>query len=103
MVERAIVAGAHVRVTLMCVAMLLGDGVADVDREQLERARVANGRIRIGDLTFRQLYLDVEYLDRNALAVALASAAGMVATYRPSRSTVTRSQWSKISAMRCEI
>ncbi|QQR73205.1 MAG: hypothetical protein IPJ17_17235 [Holophagales bacterium] len=55
-----------------------------VDREQLERARVANGRIRIGDLTFRQLYLDVEYLDRNALAaiVRLAKAGARVTLKR---------------------
>jgi hypothetical protein len=42
-----------------------------VNREFLDQARFESGRIRIRDLAFRQLYLDVESLDNDALTSVL--------------------------------
>lgn len=57
-----------------------------VNAEFLERARLEEGRIRIGELSFRTLWVDVEYLDAQALASVLRLAkdgAAVVLRRRP--------------------
>jgi hypothetical protein len=49
-----------------------------INNELLKRGKVANGRLRVGDLTFSTLYVDASYLDVETLGTVLGLAKAAV-------------------------
>jgi len=54
-----------------------------INKEFLEKGRIENDRFRVGDASFRSLYIDVEYLDYDALKRVIELAdAGLPITFK---------------------